>query len=190
VEKIKRDVRITSIYEGTSEIQQSIISTFRWKKTRKSKGRYYESIGEEMDRLASEDDGFGGRVLALAARALNQTVQLVNDHRLTRQQYVMFMLADIMTYVEVGASLARRAFGRYRSGDAQAEKDKLICRLFAGEVSQMASGSILRIVTGGGIFDQKAAADFLAAIALNELTTGCQDMIADMDRLADIVFER
>ena len=189
VEKIKRDVRITSIYEGTSEIQQSIISTFRWKKTRKSKGRYYESIGEEMDRLASEDDGFGGRVLALAARALNQTVQLVNDHRLTRQQYVMFMLADIMTYVEVGASLARRAFGRYRSGDAQAE-DKFICRLFAGEVSQMAFGSILRIVTGGGIFDQKAAADFLAAIALNELTTGCQDMIADMDRLADIVFER
>ena len=40
VEKIKRDVKITCIYEGTSEIQQSIISTFRWKETRKSKGRF------------------------------------------------------------------------------------------------------------------------------------------------------
>ncbi|MEA3427997.1 MAG: acyl-CoA dehydrogenase family protein, partial [Thermodesulfobacteriota bacterium] len=48
VEKIKRDVKITCIYEGTSEIQQSIISTFRWKKTRKSKGGYYMSISSEM----------------------------------------------------------------------------------------------------------------------------------------------
>ncbi|MDY6953623.1 MAG: acyl-CoA dehydrogenase family protein, partial [Thermodesulfobacteriota bacterium] len=31
VEKIKRDVKITCIYEGTSEIQQSIIAMFRWK---------------------------------------------------------------------------------------------------------------------------------------------------------------
>ncbi|MBW1841821.1 MAG: acyl-CoA dehydrogenase family protein, partial [Deltaproteobacteria bacterium] len=35
VEKIKRDVKITCIYEGTSEIQQSIISMFRWRSTRK-----------------------------------------------------------------------------------------------------------------------------------------------------------
>jgi len=39
VEKIKRDVKITCIYEGTSEIQQNIISTFRWKKTKKNKWR-------------------------------------------------------------------------------------------------------------------------------------------------------
>jgi alkylation response protein AidB-like acyl-CoA dehydrogenase len=41
VEKIKRDVKITCIYEGTSEIQQNIISTFRWKASRKSKGQFY-----------------------------------------------------------------------------------------------------------------------------------------------------
>ena len=46
VEKIKRDVRITCIYEGTSEIQQTIISTFRWKTTRKSKGGFYQAISE------------------------------------------------------------------------------------------------------------------------------------------------
>ncbi len=44
VEKIKRDVRITTIYEGTSEIQQNIISTFRWKKTRKTKGEFYGAM--------------------------------------------------------------------------------------------------------------------------------------------------
>ena len=190
VEKIKRDVRITCIYEGTSEIQQNIISMFRWKKTRKSKGQFYDAIGDEMDRLAGEDDGFGGRLLAFAARALNKAISLANDHRLTRRQYVMFMLADMMTWVEVGASLARRAFGRYRGADAQAEKARLISRLFAAEAARMVSANILQIVTGCGLFDQQTVSDFLAAIAFNELTTGYPDMIADMDRLADIVFER
>jgi hypothetical protein len=52
VEKIKRDVKITCIYEGTSEIQQSIISTFRWKKTRKTKGAYYEEIAQGLETLS------------------------------------------------------------------------------------------------------------------------------------------
>jgi hypothetical protein len=92
--------------------------------------------------------------------------------------------------VEVGASLARRAFGRYRGADAQAEKARLISRLFAAEAARMVSANILQIVTGCGLFDQQTVADFLAAIAFNELTTGYPDMIVDMDRLADIVFER
>jgi alkylation response protein AidB-like acyl-CoA dehydrogenase len=31
VEKIRRDVRITTIYEGTSEIQRVVIGTHRWR---------------------------------------------------------------------------------------------------------------------------------------------------------------
>ena len=101
VEKIKRDVRITCIYEGTSEIQQNIISMFRWKKTRKSKGEFYQSIRDEMMRLDGEADDLGCRIYGLVADALNQAVNLAHDERLTRQQYVMFALADMMTHVEV-----------------------------------------------------------------------------------------
>ncbi len=61
-------------------------------------------------------------IYGLAARALNQTVNLVNDHRLTRRQYIMFALADMMTHVEVGASLARRAFKCSRRGDSETLK--------------------------------------------------------------------
>ena len=46
VEKIKRDVRITTIYEGTSEIQQSIIAVNRWREAIKTKGRYYLDMAE------------------------------------------------------------------------------------------------------------------------------------------------
>ena len=190
VEKIKRDVRITCIYEGTSEIQQNIISMFRWKKTRKSKGGFYRSISEEMLRLDGEMEGAGCRIYGLAADALNQAIDLAHEQRLTRQQYVMFALADMMAHVEVGASMARRAFARMKNGEADAEKVKLISRLFANETAQMVSQGILKIVMGCGACDLDMTNNFMQQIAYTELTASCQNIINDMDQLADIVFER
>jgi len=190
VEKIKRDVRITCIYEGTSEIQQNIISMFRWKKARKSNGAFYQSIRDEMQRLDGEVDDIGGRIYGLAADALNQAIDLAHEQGLTRQQYVMFALADMMAHVEVGASLARRAFATVKNGDADADKMKLISRLFANEVAQMVSQGILKIVMGCGACDLDMTNNFLQKIAYTELTASCQNIINDMDQLADIVFER
>lgn len=190
VEKIKRDVRITCVYEGTSEIQQTLISTMRWKRTRKSKGEFYQSIRDEMQKLDGSSGDLGCRTYALAAGALNQAITLVNDHRLTRQQYVMFALADMAVHVEVGASLARKAARYARRGEADAAKIKIISRLFAGEAAGVVSHNILKIVLGSGEFDQQATSDFLASAAHSELMAGMQNMIPDMDQLADIVFER
>ncbi|MEE4265949.1 MAG: acyl-CoA dehydrogenase family protein [Desulfobacteraceae bacterium] len=190
VEKIKRDVRITCIYEGTSEIQQTIISMLRWKKTRKSKGAFYATISDEMLGLDGEVDDAGCRIYGLAADALNQAIDLAHEQRLTRQQYVLFALADMMAHVEVGASLARRAFAKVKNGDAAAEKVKLISRLFANEAAQMVAQGILKIVMGCGACDLDMTNDFMQKIAYTELTASCQNIINDMDRLADIVFER
>ena len=190
VEKIKRDVRITCIYEGTSEIQQNIISMFRWKKTRKSKGGFYRSISDEMMRLDGEVDDIGGRIYGLAASALNQSIDLAHEQRLTKQQYVMFALADMMVHVEVGASLARKALAKVKHGDADAGKMKLISRLFANETAQMVSQGILKIVMGCGACDLDMTHSFMEKISYTELTASCQNIINDMDKLADIVFER
>jgi alkylation response protein AidB-like acyl-CoA dehydrogenase len=190
VEKIKRDVRITCIYEGTSEIQQNIISMFRWKKTRKSKGEFYKSISEEMLRLNSDADDLGFRVYGLAADALNQAITLANDQRLTRQQYIMFALADMMAHVEVGASLARKTSKLVQDGSLAAEKTKLISKLFANEVAQVISQGILKIVMGCGACDLNMTNNFMQRIAFTELTASCQNIVNDMDQLADIVFER
>ena len=45
VEKIKRDVRITTIYEGTSEIMEMTIARDRWQQHLKTGGRYYHDAG-------------------------------------------------------------------------------------------------------------------------------------------------
>ena len=45
VEKIKRDVRITTIYEGTSEIMEMTIARDRWQEHLKTGGDYYHDAG-------------------------------------------------------------------------------------------------------------------------------------------------
>jgi alkylation response protein AidB-like acyl-CoA dehydrogenase len=190
VEKIKRDVKITCIYEGTSEIQQNIISTFRWKKTRKSKGAYYDGLAEEMDKLAVQCDTAGCRHIGLAARALNKTVFLVNDNRLTREQYIMFALADMMMHVEVAASLARQAAAVSGENGLEAEKTSLFSRLFANETAVLVSGNILKILRGSGVFDSEQISAFLAETSHAALADSYQNIIPDMNRAADIIFNR
>ena len=51
VEKIKRDVKILTIYEGTSEIQRNIISMFRLRSTVRSKGGFYNEIADHLAKL-------------------------------------------------------------------------------------------------------------------------------------------
>jgi alkylation response protein AidB-like acyl-CoA dehydrogenase len=190
VEKIKRDVKITCIYEGTSEIQQNIISTFRWKKTRKTKGEFYAGIADEMDRLESACSDAGCRYISLAARALNQTIFLANDHRLTREQFIMFNLADMMMHVEVAASLARRAASLARDGNADAEKTRVFSKLFANEVAELLASNILKILLGSGIFDPEKVTSFLAETSHTALTESYRSLVPCMDRAADIIFER
>ena len=190
VEKIKRDVKITCIYEGTSEIQQNIISTFRWKKTRKTKGDFYAGIADEMDKLESTCSDAGGRYIGLAARALNQAITLANDNRLTREQYIMFNLADMMMHVEVAASLARRAASFAQDGNSDADKIRIFSKLFANEVAELVSRNILRILSGSGIFDQEKTTAFLAETSHAALAESYQNLVPDMDRAADIIFER
>src|SRR5689334_23327199 len=51
VEKIKRDVRITTIYEGTSEIQEMTIGRDRWQFHLKTRGQHYHEEAKKMEAL-------------------------------------------------------------------------------------------------------------------------------------------
>jgi alkylation response protein AidB-like acyl-CoA dehydrogenase len=190
VEKIKRDVKITCIYEGTSEIQQSIISTFRWKTSRKTKGQFYGKIVDEMAALDAQADDVGGRYYGLAAKALNKAIDFAHNSRLTRQQTVMFALSDMMTHVEVGAALARKAVQLAKAGDPQAEKTKAMARVFAGEVAQVVGENALKIATGTGVTEPPAMEQFLADIGYQELLGSRCNWVVDMDKIADIILER
>lgn len=190
IEKIKRDVKITCIYEGTSEIQQNIISTFRWKKTRKTKGEYYRGMAEEMDALEAACPETGCRFYGLAARALNETINLAHENRLTRQQFIMFALADMITHVEVGIALARRAARRVDAGAPDATVIQACSRIFAWETAQRLVENIRMILMGSGDIDPAVVPKFMTEIRAHDLMQSCRNIIKDMDTLADALFER
>jgi alkylation response protein AidB-like acyl-CoA dehydrogenase len=147
-------------------------------------------MAAEMERLEKASPGCGGGFCALAARALNHLIVVADTSRLTRQQILMFDLADLMAHVEVGVAAVRRAAVLVAAGDSQAERAALVARIFAAEVCQLLARNSLRILTGTGEIEAEAVVASLAEIRFNEFAGSCRNVIKDMDRLADIVFGR
>jgi alkylation response protein AidB-like acyl-CoA dehydrogenase len=137
VEKMRRDVRITSIYEGTSEIQQSIISMYRWKETVRSKGGFYNELATEMEELHARADDVGAGIVAAAVHGMNDVILHTHQARQTRNQIVMFSFADMMTACEVGAAFCAKAARLAAEGAADAVFTAAMSRVFARKVGDI-----------------------------------------------------
>ena len=70
VEKIKRDVRITTIYEGTSEIMEMTIARDRWQQHLKTRGEHYHDAARALEALQRRRSAVGAGTAALALHAL------------------------------------------------------------------------------------------------------------------------
>src|SRR5215475_16000415 len=109
VEKIKRDVRITTIYEGTSEIMEMTISRDRWQLHLKTRGQHYHDQARQMEALHAIHPDIGANTAALALHALAELMEKSRIGRLTRHQHILLRLGEWIAYAECAASLARRA---------------------------------------------------------------------------------
>ena len=109
VEKISRDVRITRIYEGTSEIMEMTISRDRWQLHLKTRGQYYHDQAQELEALHASHPTVGADIAALAAHALAEVMEKARAARLTRYQHILLRLGELIAYAECAGSLARRA---------------------------------------------------------------------------------
>jgi len=147
VEKIKRDVKILTIYEGTSEIQRNIISMFRLRETVRSKGGFYSNMASG---LADMDFASGGPFLARAIRVMNQVILITRRHKLTKSQHVMFLLADMMTWAEVASAFCQKA-ETYEGGQTRTPAFmKGAARLFVREMMEKIYINGSRIAFGAG----------------------------------------
>ena len=197
VEKYKRDVRITTIYEGTSEIMEMTIARDRWQHHLKSRGAYYRDRASAMDQLAIGSPDSGAGTAALALRALAEVLEQARIHRLTRNQHILFRLGDLIATVEGAEALARRAV-RASNGDLSPKTDErfdakgvaAISRVFAREaalkVGQEGSRWILGAAEPGAI----DAPTLEAAIDLAGIRQAQDGLLADMELVADIIYDR
>jgi alkylation response protein AidB-like acyl-CoA dehydrogenase len=143
-----------------------------------------------MKQLETVAGDAGCYYYGLAANVLNDLIGLAHDNRLTRQQYIMFALADLITQVEVGASLARKAVNLSSVGDREAEKVNAMSRIFACDVAQLAARTAAKILLGSGVFDKDTVSAFFETISYDELICGYRNIIPDMDLVADCLFKR
>src|SRR3954452_20678486 len=109
VEKISRDVRITCIYEGTSEIMEMTISRDRWQSHLKTRGQYYHEKARVSEALHASHADVGADLAALSMHALAEVMESARLGKLTRHQHILFRVGEWIAYAECAGALARRA---------------------------------------------------------------------------------
>jgi alkylation response protein AidB-like acyl-CoA dehydrogenase len=197
VEKIKRDVRITTIYEGTSEIMEMTISRDRWQLHLKTRGQHYHEQARKFEELHARHPNVGADSTALALHALAEVMEKARVARLTRYQHILLRLGELIAYAESAGSLARRA--------ASCEEGKLnekanrrfdvaglaaLSRIFAREAALKIGVEGLRWVVGaGGVNDAELTA-FETSLRLPAIHRAQAGLISDLDYIADVLYGR
>jgi alkylation response protein AidB-like acyl-CoA dehydrogenase len=197
VEKIKRDARITTIYEGTSEIMEMTICRDRWQMHLKTKGQYYHDQARQALQLHARHPEVGADIAASALHALAELLETAREHRLTRHQHVLFRLGELIAYAECSASLARRAA---RSRDNQlspkahgrfnADALAAISRVFAREAAMKVASEGMRWIGGAAYAPGAERTDLAQKMALSAIYKAQAGALSDMDHVADILYDR
>jgi alkylation response protein AidB-like acyl-CoA dehydrogenase len=187
VEKIRRDARITTIYEGTSEILEWTIARDRWRGHLQERGEFYRRMAARLEGLAREEPEVGAGAAALAVRALLETVERARIGRLTRNQHVLFRLGGMMAQAETAATFAHYAAGRGREGYQPCfapEAIRAMSRIFAREAALSVVGEAVRWLRGCDAVDDAGMADLERALGTTAINAACRGLVADMDQVA------
>ena len=174
VEKIRRDVRILRIYEGTSEIMQNIIGVFRMRQSVKSRGRFYPEMAEEVEAFVES----GGPAAGCAARFLSTAIDLSYREKLIKQQHALFEIATSMAEVETAIALVRAAASR---NDALL---KAQARVWASDVALAVSTRLLKLFRSSDVLTAQRFAEFSTAADLAGVVELQSGRLADMDFIA------
>jgi alkylation response protein AidB-like acyl-CoA dehydrogenase len=145
VEKIKRDVRITTIYEGASEIMEWTIARDRWQSHLKTRGACYDDWAARLEALHKTEPDNGAGVAALALRALAALLERCRLDRLTRNQHLLFRLGELIAYAEGAAVFAERVAQKPTEGIAlDVPTRQALARLAAREAALKVAADGLR----------------------------------------------
>jgi len=183
VEKIKRDVRITTIYEGTSEIQQNIIYLYRWRTTIKTKGEFYRGLANEMCALSAQTGFESTEIIAQALELLNDLIFFAHNNKLTRQQHVQFLLSDIITQTEIAVALAQKTAEHLRDSAPDAAKLQSTLRIFVAETARLVSNKGLEIIMGSENVNDTIKNEYIEKLHRLDLVGAEQNIISEMDKI-------
>jgi alkylation response protein AidB-like acyl-CoA dehydrogenase len=194
VEKIKRDVRITRIYEGTSEIMEMTIARGRWQEHLKSGGDYYHARARGLEALHDEHPGVGADIAALAHHALAELLERCRLEKLTRNQHVLLRLGALIAQAEGAEALARRA---RRAADKQLHPKAArglrpgalaaAGRVYARGAAMTVATEAVRLVAGA---DGGELGDLEQRLDLPAIYRAQAGLLADLQTVSDALYAR
>ena len=197
VEKIKRDVRITTIYEGTSEIMEMTISRDRWQSHLKTRGQYYHEEARKLEALHGQHPEVGANVAALSLHALAEVMEKARIGRLTRYQHILLRLGELIAYAECAGSLSRRAafmaekkLNEKTNQRFDAAALAALGRIFAREAALKVAEEGLRWIVGASAINESEIAAFEQNLGLPAVHRAQAGLISDMDYVADVLYGR
>ena len=142
----------------------------------RSKGNDYIEMIEGLKRLP---DACGAPLLSDAIDVLKKLIFRVRTLKLTKSQYVMFLLADMITWCEVGDALCNKA-ARVDGGERSPEFMQAAARLFVAEVIEKVYVDGLKIALG---YDHDMAEE-LNGLKVLDLSQALNAHLKDMDLIA------
>ena len=197
VERISRDVRITTIYEGTSEIMEMTISRDRWQSHLKTRGQHYHDQARISEALHTRHTNVGADIAALAFHALAEVMEKARVARLTRYQHILLRLGELIAYAECAGSLSRRA-ALMSEGKLNEKANRrfdaialtAISRIFARDAALKVAEEGLRWVVGAGGIGDTEIAGFETNLGLPAIHRAQSGLISDLDYVADVLYGR
>jgi alkylation response protein AidB-like acyl-CoA dehydrogenase len=197
VEKISRDVRITTIYEGTSEIMEMTIARDRWQFHLKTRGQYYHEQAKKFEELHAHHSNVGAGAAALAMHALADVMEACRVAHLTRYQHILLRLGELIAYAECAGSFSRRAALMAENRLSEKANRRFdatglaaLSRVFAREAAlKVAENGMRWVIAAGGLSEGEIPA-FETRIGLPAIHKAQAGLISDLDFIADVLYGR
>ncbi|HSW39643.1 MAG TPA: acyl-CoA dehydrogenase family protein [Acidobacteriota bacterium] len=195
VEKMQRDVRITRIYEGTSEIMEMTISRDRWQQHLKTHGRFYHDMAGEMEAIHRQNDRVGAQTAGYCLHALAELLETARTQRLTRHQHILFRLGELIAHAEGAASLARRAVRALQGKLNEKAHTRFAPENLAAFARTAARNSAMKVASEGirwigGLIGETEAAALEKKMFVSQIHRSQAGLLQDMDYIADVLYER
>lgn len=155
VEKFKRDVRITQIYEGANEVLEITIARDRWQQHLKSRGEYFKDLARKSDEVHDMDANVGADLAAVSLRALANIFEECKIQRLTRNQHIMMRLGELTTWAETAYVFSLKAAEEKYSKGVRFDRDtwQAMARSYAKDASIRVAIDGIKLIMGYGTGD-------------------------------------
>jgi alkylation response protein AidB-like acyl-CoA dehydrogenase len=194
VEKIRRDVRITTIYEGTSEIMEMTIGRDRWQAHLKTRGDHYHDEAGRLAALHAAHPEVGAGVAALGMHAAAVLLERARLGRLTRHQHLLFRFGELLAVAEGAAALAGRA-AKAADGALSPKADRRFApevlaamgRVYAREAALKVAADGLRWV-GGALASGEELDALMTELDLPAIQRAQAGLLSDMGRVRDALY--